>query len=130
MATAHTPTVTIADSLRERTFQFATRIVLLAERLSQDWHAREVGRQLLKAGTSVAANYRAACRGRSRREFIAKLGVAVEEADETVFWLELIQVTGLHQESDLRALRMEAQELLAILARSHRTARENTRTSE
>jgi four helix bundle protein len=90
-----------------------------------EWYSREMGRQLLRAGISVGANYRAACRGRSRREFIAKLGVAVEEADETVFWLELIEATGTRGTDDLKALRMEAQEILAILARSQRTAREN-----
>ena len=73
----------------------------------------------------MAANYRAACRGRSRREFIAKLGVAVEEADETVFWLELIERTGLSPSAALKTVRGEAQELRAILARSHRTARQN-----
>jgi len=76
--------VTIADSLRHRTFRFATQIVLFARSMPPEWYSREMGRQLLRSGTSIGANYRAACRGRSRREFVAKLGVAVEEADETV----------------------------------------------
>lgn len=122
--------MTIADALCERTFAFAARVVAFCHDVPADWRAREIGRQLLRSATGLAANYRAACRGRSRREFIAKLGVAVEEADETVYWLELIDRTGLIATADLRELRGEAQELLAILARSHRTAREHLAAKE
>ena len=120
----------IADALRERTFAFATHVVSFCRVVTSDWRAQEIGRQLLRSATGLAANYRAACRGRSRREFIAKLGVAVEEADETVFWLELIERTHLTTATDLRGLQVEARELLAILARSHRTARENFAAKE
>ena len=115
----------IADALRERTFEFAAKAVGFCQTMPDDWKTREIARQLLRSATGMAANYRAACRGRSRREFIAKLGVAVEEADETEFWLEPVERTGLSDGPPLKAIRQEAQELRAILARSHRTARQN-----
>lgn len=116
----------ISDALRQRTFEFASAAVAFCRGLPEGWECREIGRQLLRSSTGLAANYRAACRGRSRREFVAKLGVAVEEADETVFWLDLIERARLTDPKPLVPLRQEAQELLAILARSHRTARENS----
>ena len=79
-----------------------------------------MGRQLLRSGTSVGANYRAAGRARSRAEFIAKIGVVVEEADETVFWLELLREGGIMK---LQKLMQEANELAAIFAAAHRTAK-------
>ena len=82
-----------------------------------------MGKQVLRAGTSVAANYRAVCRARSRAEFISKVGVTVEEADETVFWLELLVETGVVPKDRMQDLLAEANELLAILAASQRTAR-------
>ena len=78
---------------------------------------------MLRSGTSVAANYRAVCRYRSRAEFVAKVGVVVEEADETVLWLELIIDTEIVQASRMRKLLTEANELLAIFAASQRTAK-------
>lgn len=112
----------VAEELRQRTFVFACRIVVLCRELTQDVQTRDIARQLLRSGTSAAANYRAACRARSKREFVAKLGVVVEEADEVMFWLDLLDATGTRVD---RALRVEAQELLAILAKSQSTAREN-----
>jgi len=79
------------DDLRDPTKQFALRLVRLYRALPSREEARIIGRQLLRSGTSVGANYRAACRARSRAEFVAKLGIVLEEADETVFWLELLQ---------------------------------------
>jgi four helix bundle protein len=79
-----------SEELRIRTKSFAVRIVKLFRSLPRTEEARVIGRQLLRSGTSVAANYRAVCRSRSRAEFIAKVGVVVEEADETVLWLELL----------------------------------------
>ena len=76
-----------ADELRLRTKQFAIRIVRLFQSLPTTDEARTLGKQLLRSGTSVAANYRAVCRARSKAEFLAKLGIVVEEIDETVFWL-------------------------------------------
>jgi four helix bundle protein len=78
------------DNLRDRTKAFAIRIVRLFRALPHSREAQVIGNQLLRSGTSVGANYRAACRARSRQEFISRLGVVVEEADETIFWLELL----------------------------------------
>jgi four helix bundle protein len=90
-----------SEELRERTKKFAIRIVRLFRSLQKSAEGRILGRQLLRSGTSVAANYRACCRARSRAEFIAKIGVVVEEADETVFWLELLIDTGVLSKSSL-----------------------------
>jgi len=114
-----------ADHLKKRTKQFAIRIVRLFKSLPKTEEAKILGRQLLRSGTSVAANYRAVCRARSKAEFIAKVGTVVEEADETVFWLELLIETGVVSESRMNELLKEANELLAIFAASQRTARKN-----
>jgi four helix bundle protein len=111
------------EQLRERTKEFAIRIVRLFRSLPKSDEARITGKQVLRAGTSVAANYRAVCRARSRAEFISKIGVAVEEADETVFWLEILVETGIVPRARMEKLLLEANELLAILAASQRTAR-------
>jgi four helix bundle protein len=84
-----------------------------------------LGNQLLRCGTSVAANYRAVCRARSKAEFISKMNVVVEEADETVFWLELLTETGVVRKERLSDLQTEANEILAICAASLRTAKQN-----
>lgn len=109
--------------VRERTKQFAIRIVRLFRSLPKSDDARTIGRQLLRSGTSVAANYRAVCRARSKAEFVAKIGVVVEEADETVFWLELLIDTGIIAQAKLNNLLKEANELLSIFAASQKTAR-------
>jgi four helix bundle protein len=119
--------MSFADELRHRTFELGVQCVVFCRRLPVTWEAREIARQLLRSGTSVAANFRAACRGRSRREFIAKLSVAVEEADETVMWLDLLERTDLAKRETIEPINREAREILAILARSLRTARENLR---
>src|SRR5581483_5734040 len=93
-----------AEDLRERTKRFALHVVRLSQGLTQGREARVLGDQLLRAGTAVAANYRAACRARSRAEFIAKLGVVVEEADESVFWCELLQDAGIASRNDVAPL--------------------------
>jgi len=111
------------EQLRDRTKQFAIRIVRLLRGLPKTDEAGIMGKQLLRAGTSVAANYRAVCRARSRAEFISKIGVVVEEADETVFWLEMLVETGVLPRARMEKLLAEANELLAILAASQRTAR-------
>jgi four helix bundle protein len=111
------------DELRRRSKEFAHRIVRLFGCLPRDDEGRILGRQLLRSGTSVAANYRAACRARSMAEFVAKLGIAVEEADETVFWLELLGEASIVPKDCLRSLLAEANELLAILSASRRTAK-------
>ena len=78
------------EELQQRTTNFAIRVVRLFRSLPNCAEARVVGHQLLRSGTSVAANYRAACKGRSRADFISKLGIVEEEADETLFWLEFL----------------------------------------
>lgn len=115
--------ITQASILQSRTKQFAIRIVKLFRSLPKTEEARVIGRQVLRSGTSVAANYRAVCRSRSKAEFIAKVGVVVEEADETVFWLELLGETGIVRQKRLEELLLEANELLAIFAASQRTAK-------
>jgi len=109
--------------LKERTKQFALRVVKLFRLLPRTAEARVIGGQLLRCGTAIAANYRAACRARSKAEFVAKIGVVVEEADETVFWLELLADAGIIAKQRLDALQTEAGELLAIFAASQRTAK-------
>ena len=90
-----------ADALRDRTKQFAIRVVSVSQSLPRSREGDVVGRQLLRSGTAVGANYRAVCRARSKAEFVAKMGIVMEEADETVFWLELLVDTGLLPEARL-----------------------------
>ena len=115
--------------LKHRSKQFAIRLIRLFRSLPRTDEARIIGKQLLRSGTSVAANYRAVCRARSRAEFIAKIGVVVEEADETVFWLELLADGGIIKAETLAGLLKEANELLAIFAASQRTARSKSSPS-
>jgi four helix bundle protein len=114
-----------ADHLRARTARFALQVVRFCRHLPRTWEARRIGEQLFDSGTSVGANYRAACRARSRAEFIAKLGVVVEEADETVFWLVLLGQAGITKTQESQELLAEAHELVAIFAASQKTARDN-----
>jgi len=116
------------EQLRERTKKFAIRIVKAVQRLPKTDEARTMGKQLLRSATSVAANYRAAGRARSKAEFIAKMGVVVEEADETVFWLQLLTETALVQKELVQDLVTEANELLAIFAASQQTAKGHGKT--
>jgi len=111
------------EQLRGRTKAFAIRIVRLFRALPRSRDAQVIGTQLLRSGTSVAANYRAACRSRSRAEFISRLGVVVEEADESRFWLELLAETGIVAQARLQDLLTEANELTAIFAATRRTTR-------
>jgi len=112
--------------LKERCKQFAIAIIRLYRMLPRTEEARIIGRQMLRSATSVAANYRAACRARSKAEFVAKIGIVVEEADESVFWLELIGDTSILSGQVLQSCTKEAHELLAIFAASQRTARSHT----
>jgi four helix bundle protein len=111
-----------ADEMRARTKTFALRVMNLVEALPNTTKGRCIGNQLIRAGTSVGANYRAACRARSRKEFVAKLGVVVEEADESAFWMELIVEGKVMSEARVSKLLAEANELTAILNASRRTA--------
>ena len=112
-----------AEELKKRAKLFAIRIVKLFRALPRTDEARILGKQVLRSGTSVAANYRAVCRSRSRAEFIAKIGVVVEEIDETIFWLELLMETAIVKQDRLQSLLAEGNELLAIFAASQHTAR-------
>jgi four helix bundle protein len=107
--------------MKQRTKAFALRVIKLAGTLSKDFVGRRLGDQLLRSGTSVAANYRAACRARSRADFVNKLAVAEEEADESTFWMELLVEGGLVPIRRLEKLLVEANELTAILVTSQRT---------
>lgn len=111
------------EELRNRTKRFALRIIRLFQHLPHSGEAQVIGKQLLRAGTSVGANYRAAGRARSKAEFVSKIGVVVEEADEVVFWLECLMESGIVKPGLLTSLLAEANELLAIFAASQRTAR-------
>lgn len=110
-------------ALKDRTKNFALRVLRLYRSLPRNEEARILGRQLLRSGTSIGANYRAACRGRSRAEFAANLGIVLEEADETVFWLELIQEAEIFPKKKIQALTTEANELVAIFVSSLRTTK-------
>lgn len=111
------------QELKQRTFDFASRVVSAVEALPGNETARILGRQLLRAGTSVGANYRAAARARSRADFIAKLGVVEEECDESAYWMEMIVERRLLKPTRLNQLLEEADELLAIVVASIKTAR-------
>ena len=112
-----------SEALKIRTKDFALRVLRLYRSLPRTEEARILGRQLLRSSTSIGANYRAACRGRSRAEFTAKLEIVLEEADETVFWLELLQEGNVFPEEKLRDLVKEANELVSIFVSSVRTAK-------
>ena len=108
--------------LLQRTKQFALRIFKLVGALPQTIQGRAVAAQLIRSGTSVAANYRAACRARSKAEFVAKLAVVEEEADESAFWLELIIETSLLSLTKVKPLLTEASEIVTIMTSSKKTA--------
>jgi len=113
------------DELKERTKQFALRIMKLVDALPNTVAGRVIANQIMRSGSSVGANYRAACRARSNAEFISKLGIVLEEADETEFWLELIIDGELLPKEKVEALKMEAEEITAIMAASRKTAQGN-----
>ncbi len=113
-----------SDELRKRTKNFAVEIVRLWRTLPRTEEARVIGKQLLRSATSIAANYRAVCRSRSRAEFVARMGVVLEESDETVLWIELLGDTGVLAKSATSKHLEESNELLAIFAASYHTARQ------
>jgi four helix bundle protein len=110
------------EQLKQRTKQFALRIIKLVGLLPKTLEGREIGRQLIRSGTSIGANYRSACKGRSMAEFIAKLGIVEEEADETVYWLELVIEGNLLEKEVVEPLVQEANQFVAIMASSKKTA--------
>ena len=108
--------------LKERTMRFAVSMAALCRTTQTEWPGRRLADQMFRSATSVAANYHAACRARSRREFVAKMGLVVEEAEETVFWLEFASRAALIETSTSAPLIREARELLAIFTASAKTA--------
>ena len=108
--------------LQNRTKEFALRVLSLVDALPRTTAGRAISSQLVRAATSVGANYRSACRARSRAEFAAKLGIAVEEADESLYWLELVRDGKLIPEEKLAFLLKEADELTAILVSGRKSA--------
>ena len=111
--------------LKERTKAFALRILKLVDALPKTTAGRALASQIVRSGTSIAANYRAACRAKSTADFIAKMGIVEEEADETLFWLELLEESDLVLATKLTAIKQEADELIAITVASIKTARRN-----
>ena len=110
--------------LKQRTKTFALRIIKMSRTIPKsDDAGRVMAKQIIRSGTSVAANYRATCRARSKAEFIAKIGTVEEEADETALWLELLAESGIIADRKLSALLREANDLTAIMAASRKTAR-------
>ena len=113
--------------LKERTKRFALRSMKLVDALPRSRSADVIGRQLLRSATSVGSNYRAACRGRSKAEFISKLGIVEEEIDESIYWFDLLSDGGLIPSNRLANIVREAHEIAAIIVTSIRTARRNGR---
>ena len=111
------------EELKLRTKAFALRFIKVFKALPRNEEARTLGKQMLSSGTSVAANYRAVCRSRSKAEFLARLGIVVEEIDETFLWLELLSDSGILSRERLKELQREANELMAIFVASQLTAK-------
>jgi four helix bundle protein len=111
------------QELKQRTKRFGLRVIKLVESLPSTSTARTIGNQLLRAGMSVGANYRAACRGRSKADFVAKAGISLEEADECLYWMEMLQEAAICPSERLKDLIKEADELVAIFTASIKTAR-------
>ena len=114
-----------AEEMKTRTKEFAKNIINLCRQLPNNREGRLIGNQIFKSGTSVPANYRAACRGRSKAEFIAKLGIVEEEADETLFWLEVIEEMNIYDydPSSVDSMMQECDEIIAIMVSSVKTAK-------
>ena len=111
------------NDLKNRTKTFAKRVINLCSNLPKTQSARMIGNQLFRSGTSVGANYRAACRGRSKADFVSKLGIVLEEIDESMYWMELLIETGIISEDRLAPLLNEANELTAIIVASINTSK-------
>ena|ERR1041384_1129907 len=116
------------DDLKERAKQFALRVLKLVAALPKTLAGKTIGSQLIRSGTSVGANYRAACRARSKLEFIAKIGIVAEEADESAFWMELIIEGELLKPQLVESLLTESNELAKIMASSRKSASESLKT--
>lgn len=111
--------------MKRKTMQFGLNIIKLIESLPKGRTADVIGKQLLRSGTSVGANYRAACRARSRADFISKMGIVEEEADESMYWMELLLESGIVGLKAVESLMNDGNEILAITVSSIKTARSN-----
>ncbi|PZR77239.1 MAG: four helix bundle protein [Chthoniobacterales bacterium] len=116
----HTPP---SADFRQRTFQFGIRCVRLVESLPKSMSAQTIGKQLLRAAPSVGANYRAAIRGRSRADFVSRMGIVEEECDEALYWIDVLVELGIISPKRVEELRREADEIIAITVSSIKTAR-------
>jgi len=114
-------TLDFAKKLQERTKRMAIAVILLARKLPKNAESKVIHYQLIKSVTSTAANYRAACRSRSNNEFIAKISIVIEEADETAFWLELISLIPLLEREEIDPVLKEAEEIRAITVKARQT---------
>jgi len=112
-----------AEAFKKRTKKFAIDIIFLFRRLPKTEEAKIIGRQLIKSATSVASNYRAACKGRSDNEFYSKLSIVVEEADESVFWLEVLTEAEVYDVE--KNILNEANEILAVVSASRKTMKDH-----
>jgi four helix bundle protein len=115
------------EEMKKRTKEYGLRVIRLVAALPRNPVCDVIGRQLLKAGTSVGANYRAACRSRSDADFLARMGIVEEEADECLYWMEMLVGTSLVAEKRIRGLMDEGQEILSIVVASIRTVKSRTR---
>jgi four helix bundle protein len=114
-------TLDFAKYMQNRTKSLTIAIIKLARKLPRNAESKIIQYQLIKSGTSMAANYRAACRSRSEREFISKLNIVIEETDESAFWLELISELLLLKWEDIEPILNETNEILAIMMKSKQT---------
>ena len=110
---------------QKRMKKYALDVINLYRKIPTSGEGKVIGNQLLRSGTSVAANYRSACRGRSKKEFIAKLGISIEEADETIFWLEILRDSKTYTGNEITPLIEESDQILAILNKTRYTAQKN-----
>ncbi len=117
-----------AEELKKRTKQFGLRCIKVVESLPRTRTADVLGKQLLRSATSVGANYRSACRAQSKPAFVAKLAISIEEADESLYWLELLIEAGLMTEKKLAELMKEGNEIVAILTASSKTAQSSLKS--
>lgn len=110
------------EALKKRTKQFAVDCITFYDKINKTDATRVIGKQLIRSATSTAANYRAACIARSKKEFFSKISIVVEEADETLFWLEILKDSGLTTEVSLKPLLLEALEIVKIVSKARKNA--------
>ena len=113
------------ENIKDRTREFAIRVLKMVSAMPKNYSSQVLSHQIVRSATSVGANYRAACRSKSRRDFVNKLKIVEEELDETCYWLELIEVCTFFPTEKISPLIRESDELLAIIVKSIQTAREN-----